>query len=50
MLNSDTSDFCALYNLKNLIKELTCYISAGKPIPIDYILTNQQTAFLNSSN
>ena len=37
MLNSHTNDFCTLYNLINLIKECTCYINAGKPIPIDYI-------------
>ena len=40
MSNSNMSEFCALYNLTNLIKESTCYKNVDKPASIDHILTN----------
>ena len=41
-------DFCETYNLKNLIKEPTCYKNAQNPTSIDLILTNRIHSFQHS--
>lgn len=48
--NSETSEdnmenFCSLYNLKNLIKEPTCFKNVNNPSCIDLILTNRSHSF-----
>ena len=48
MSNPHTSEFCALYNLTNLIKESTCHKIANKPTSIDHILTNHARLFQHS--
>ena len=45
IINPHTSEFCALYNFINLIKEPTCYKNVDKPTSIDYILTNNARCF-----
>ena len=42
------SNFCEIYNLKNLIKEPTCFKNPEKPSNIDLILTNRPKCFQNS--
>ena len=42
------ADFCDLYNLKNLIKDPTCFKSPLNPSCIDVILTNKIRSFQNS--
>ena len=42
-------NFCAVYNLKSLIKEPTCFKNLNKPTCIDLILTNHPKSFQNSS-
>ena len=42
------SEFCALYNLTNLIKEPTCYKNVGKPTSIDRILKNHARCLQHS--
>ena len=42
------NDFCAMYNLKNLIKDPTCFKSPLHPSSIDLILTNKINYFQNS--
>ena len=37
--------FCATYNLKNLVKEPTCFKNADNPSCIDLILTNKPLYF-----
>ena len=37
--------FCAIYHLKSLIKEPTCYKNPEKPTSIDIILTNSPRQF-----
>ena len=39
------SDFCDIYNLKNLVKEPTCYKSRNNPSCIDLFLTNRPRLF-----
>ena len=45
MSNPHMSEFCALYNLTNLIKEPTCYKNVDKSTSIDIILTNDARCF-----
>ena len=47
--NTTISEFCATYNLKNLIKEPTCFKSLKNPTCIDLILTNRPKCFQNSN-
>ena len=46
--NLPKSDFCSMYNLKNLITEPTCYKNAENPTLIDVILTNRFRSFRES--
>ena len=46
--NSAMSIFCDTYNLKNLIKEPTCYKNPNKPTCIDLMLTNKPLSFKHS--
>ena len=48
MSNPHMSEFCALYNLTNLIKEPTCYKNVDKSTSIDLILTNHARCFQHS--
>ena len=48
MSNPRRSEFCALYNPTNLIKEPTCYKNVDKPTSIDLILTNHGRCFQHS--
>ena len=48
--NSDTHEdamsvFCSTYNLKNLVKELTCFKNVENPSCVDLILTNKPPIF-----
>ena len=40
--------FCDVYNLKKLIKVLTCFINPKRPTSIDVMLTNSYKSFQNS--
>ena len=42
------STFCKVHNLKNLVKEPTCYKNPEKPTIIDLILTNKRKCFQHS--
>ena len=42
------SEFCDTYNLKNLIKDPTCFKNPLNPSAIDLILTNRPRSFQNS--
>ena len=39
------SEFCEIYNTKNIIKEKTCFKNLENPICIDLILTNRLRSF-----
>ena len=41
-------DFCAQYNLKNLVKEPTCYKNSDNPTCIDLMLTNRHRSFMST--
>ena len=41
-------EFCELFNLKNLVKENTCFKSLENPSCIDLILTNRYRSFQNT--
>ena len=41
-------DYCAVYNLKNLIKFPTCFKNPERPTSIDVMLTNSFRSFQNS--
>ena len=41
-------DFCDTYNLKNMIKEPTCFKNLQNPSSIDVILTNRSRSFQHS--
>ena len=45
MTNSYVEEFCASYNLKNLIKQTTCFQNLENPTWIDSILTNHPKSF-----
>ena len=54
-LNSETKEpiireFCDSYNLKNLIKEPTCFKNPSNPSCIDVMLTNSNRSFQKSLN
>ena len=42
------SNFCEIYNLKNLIKDNTCFKNPNKPSCIDLIITSRPKSFQNS--
>ena len=42
------SDFCEIYNLKNLVKDPTCFKNPHNPSCIDLILTNKYRSFQNT--
>ena len=42
------TNFCEMYDLKNLIKVPTCYKNPDNPTSIDVMLTNRKSAFENS--
>ena len=44
------TEFCNIYNLRNLVKEPTCYKYQLIPTPIDLILTNRYKCFQNTIN
>ena len=51
--NADVSDpsvtsFCTLFNLKNIVKEPTCYKNPENPSCIDLFLTNFPRGFHNT--
>ena len=46
--NDAMAEFCQMYNLKNIIKEPTCYKNPNNPSSIDVILTNREGSFSNS--
>ena len=48
MSNENMNNFCETYDLKNLIKEPTCYKNAINSSTIDVILTNKPRRFLSS--
>ena len=47
---SDTvlRNFCNLYKLRDLIRELTCFKNPGKPSCVDLFLTNCSRSFQNT--
>ena len=52
-LNSEISEdvlceFCCVYNLKNLVKNPTCFKNIDRPSCIDFILTNKSGSFQNT--
>ena len=49
MTNSYLEEFCASYNLKNLIKQPTCFKNLENPTCINHILTNHPKSFHLSS-
>ena len=48
-LDENMQDFCNLFNLKNLIKEPTCFKNPQNPSCIDLILTNRSKSFQDTS-
>ena len=49
MTNNYLKGFCASYNLKNLIKQPTCFKNPNNPKLIEHILTNHPKSFHSSS-
>ena len=49
MSNRYLEEFCASYNLQNLIKEPTCIKNLQNPACINHILTNHPKGFHSSS-
>ena len=49
MNNSYLEGFFASYNLKNLLKQLTCFKNLENPTYIDHILTNRPKSFHSST-
>ena len=45
---NEMSEFCQDYNLKNLIKEPTCFKNPENPSCIDLILTNKKGSFCDT--
>ena len=48
MWNSHIQDFCAVFNLKNLIEKTFCFKNLEKPRGIYHILTNYTKLLENS--
>ena len=48
MSNPHMSEFCPLYNLRNLIKEPTCYKNLDEPTSIGHILASHARCFQHS--
>ena len=44
-VDATVSDFCEIYNLKQLIKDKTCFKNPAKPTCIDLIMTNRPKCF-----
>ena len=44
------NDFCDIYNLKNLVKETTCFKNPDNPSCIDLFLTNRPRTFQCTTN
>ena len=42
------ADICEIYNLKNIIREKTCFKNRNNPSHIDLIITNTLKCFQNS--
>ena len=42
------NEFCEIYNLKNLVKDPSCFNNPEKPSCIDLIITNQPKSFQNT--
>ena len=42
------SDFCEIYNLKNIIRAKTCFQNPNNPSCIDLMIRNRPTSFQNS--
>ena len=49
MTNNYLEEFCVSHNLKNLIKQPTCFKNLDNPTLIDRILTNHPKSFHSSS-
>ena len=47
-LVNDIKEFCDINNLKNLVKDPTCYKNMANPTCIDLILTNRKFIFYNT--
>ena len=47
--NSYLEEFCRSYNLKNLMKQPTCFKNLENPTCIDHVLTNHPKSFHLSS-
>ena len=45
----EMQEFCNLFNLKNLVKDPTCYKNSANPSCIDLILTNRHKSFQNTA-
>ena len=45
VLETPMTSFCESYNLKNIIKQPTCFKNPGRPSCIDLILTNRPKSF-----
>ena len=45
--NTAASDFFEIYNLKNMIREKTCFKNPNNPSCIDLIITNRPKGFQN---
>ena len=43
------TEFCEIYNLRNLVTQPTCFKSITSPTCIDLILTNSRTSFRHTS-
>ena len=41
MSETSMNEFCEIYNLKNLVKELTCFKNQLNPTCVDLMLTNR---------
>ena len=46
---NEMKEFCDTYNLKNLVKEATCFKNPLNPSSIDLILTNRIRSFINTT-
>ena len=48
MTNTYVEEFCSVYNVKNLIKDPSCFKNPEKPTLIDHVLTNHPRCFQHS--